>query len=49
MLCGRTIDTESTIDLDLVGTRILNQKLTALATHHLEELRAQTFVKDFAN
>lgn len=49
MLCGRTIDTESTIDFELVGTQVLNQKLTALASHHLEELRAQTFIQDLQN
>lgn len=49
MLCGRTIDTKSEIDFELVGTRLLNQRITALATHHLEELRAAASIEDLTN
>ncbi len=47
ILCGRTIDSKSTIDLDLVGTRVLNEKLSGIAAHHLSELRAATFITEF--
>ena len=46
-MCGRTIDSKSTIDLDLVGTRVLNEKLSGIAAHHLSELRAATFITEF--
>ena len=49
MLCGRTIDSKSSIDLDLVGTRVLNEKLSGVAAHHLSELRAETPITDFRN
>lgn len=49
VLCSRTIDSKSLIDLEIVGTRVLNQKLSALAVHHLAELRASAHVRDLTN
>lgn len=49
VLCSRTIDSKSLIDLEIVGTRVLNQKLSALAVHHLAELRAAAHIRDLTN
>lgn len=42
MLCERTAEQESTVDFEIVGTRILNQRLGAMAAHELSNLRAAT-------
>lgn len=49
MLCDRQAGLESTVDLDLVGTRLLNTRLGAIAADHLADLRADTIVRDIAN
>ena len=49
MLCGRAPDAESTVDFEIVGTRLLNQRLGAMSAHHLAELRAAAFVEDLSN
>ena len=49
MLCGRVGSTQNTVDFEIVGTRLLNQKLSAMAEHHLVELRARTFVENLTN
>lgn len=49
MLCDRQQALESTVDFDLVGTRLLNTRLTAIATDYLDDLRADAFIADFTN
>ncbi|SMX22028.1 peptidyl-prolyl cis-trans isomerase SurA [Boseongicola aestuarii] len=49
MLCGRQQAFESTVDFELVGTRLLNTRLTSIAADYLADLRADTFVADLAN
>ena len=49
MLCERRPASESTVDLDIVGTRLLNARLSTTALHHLTELRASTIVIDLTN
>lgn len=49
MLCARAPAAESTVDFEIVGTRLLNQRLGAIAAHHLAELRAAAFVEDLTN
>lgn len=46
MLCDRRPALESSVDLDLVGNRLLNQKLGVIAADHLTELRANTIIVD---
>ena len=49
MLCGRTASLESEVDFNLVANRLLNSRLTALATDHLANLRANTYIRILAN
>ncbi len=49
MLCNRIGSTENTVDFEIVGTRLLNEKLNAMASLHLEELRAASFIEDLTN
>jgi peptidyl-prolyl cis-trans isomerase SurA len=49
MLCERKPALESTVDLDIVGNRLLNIKLETMASKHLEELRASSIVIDLSN
>ena len=49
MLCDRQQAFESTVDFELVGTQLLNTRLTAIATDYLADLRADAFVADLAN
>lgn len=49
MLCDRQAGLESSVDLDIVGTRLLNTRLGAMAADHLADLRADTVVRDIAN
>ena len=46
MLCERRPGLENTVDLDIVGTRLLNTRLTTTAAHFLAELRADAVVID---
>ncbi len=46
MLCERRPGLENTVDLDIVGTRLLNIRLTTTAAHFLAELRADAVVID---
>lgn len=49
MLCDRQQALESTVDLELVGARLLNERLTTIAADYLADLRANTYVADLAN
>ncbi len=49
MLCGRTAALESEVDFDLVSNRLLNSRLTAIATDELANLRANTYVRILSN
>ena len=49
MLCERKPGAENTVDLDIIGTRLLNTRLQATALHYLTELRAGTTVIDLTN
>lgn len=49
MLCSRQQALESTVDFELVGSRLLNQKLGILANDYLSDLRANTYVADLVN
>ena len=49
MLCDRRPGLESTVDFDIIGTRLLNTRLNATALHYLTELRASTIVIDLSN
>ncbi len=49
MLCGRQQALESTVDFDLVGTRLLNIRLATIAADHLADLRADTYIADLVN
>lgn len=49
MLCERTAGLESTVDFEIIGTRLLNQRLGNLAAHRLAEIRARTRVVDLTN
>lgn len=49
MLCDRQQAFESTVDFELVGTQLLNTRLTAIATDYLADLRADAFIADLAN
>lgn len=46
MLCDRLPGLESTVDFDIVGTRLLNTRLGTMAADHLANLRANTTVVD---
>ena len=49
MLCSRLPSLESSIDLDIVGNRLVNSRLTALAANYLADLRANTKITDLTN
>ena len=49
MLCSRLPSLESSIDLDIVGNRLVNSRLTALAANYLADLRASTKITDLTN
>ena len=49
MLCNRQLALESTVDFQLVGSRLLNQKLGLIASDYLADLRAGTYVADLVN
>ena len=49
MLCSRLPSLESSIDLDIVGNRLVNSRLTALAANYLAELRASTTITELTN
>lgn len=49
MLCDRKPALESTVDLDIVGNRLLNGWIGAMAADHLAQLRANTIVVDLAD
>ena len=49
MLCERKPGQENTVDLNIIGTRLLNTRLNATALHYLTELRASTIVIDLTN
>ena len=48
MLCGRRPGVDNTVDLDIIGTRLLNTRLGTTAAHYLDELRAETVVMAFS-
>lgn len=49
MLCSRQRALESTVDFQLVGSRLLNQKLGLIAADYLADLRADTYIADLVN
>ena len=49
MLCDRQAGLESTVDLEIVGTRLLNTRLGTMAADHLSDLRANTVIRDIVN
>lgn len=49
MLCERQPALESTVDFEIVGTRLLNTRLGTMAADHLADLRANTVVLDVVN
>lgn len=49
MLCDRQAGLESSVDLDIVGNRLLNTRLGTLAADHLDDLRANTVILDLTN
>lgn len=49
MLCERKPAQESSVDLDIVGNRLLNTRLGTLAADHLADLRANTTVTILAD
>ncbi|NNL17233.1 MAG: peptidylprolyl isomerase, partial [Boseongicola sp.] len=49
MLCGRQQALESTVDFELVGVRLFNQRLGIIAADYLADLRANTYIADLAN
>lgn len=44
MLCSRSPALESTVDAEIIGNRLLNDRLSTSAQHYLSELRATTDV-----
>lgn len=46
MLCSRQPSLKSTVDFDIVGTRLLNTRLGSMAADHLADIRANTTVID---
>ena len=46
MLCARTPSQESTVDLEIIGNRLLNARLGATAANELANLRVNTIVID---
>lgn len=49
MLCARQQALESTVDFELVGVRMFNQRLGTIAVDYLADLRANAYVADLAN
>ena len=49
MLCERKPALESTVDFDIVGSRLLNTRLGTMAADHLADLRASVIVVDLSN
>lgn len=49
MLCERTAATESTVDADIIGNRLLNTRLGTAASHYFATLRADTVIIDLTN
>ncbi len=49
MLCSRLPSLESSIDLDIVGNRLVNSRLTAMAANYLADLRANTTITELTN
>ncbi|NND21753.1 MAG: peptidylprolyl isomerase [Silicimonas sp.] len=49
MLCARKPALESTVDLAIIGNRLLNARLGTMAADHLADLRANTIVVDLVN
>ncbi len=49
MLCSRLPSLESSIDLDIVGNRLVNSRLTAMAADYLADLRANTTITELTN
>lgn len=49
MLCERKPALESTVDLDIIGNRILNVRLGTAAAHYLAELRANTDIVELTD
>ncbi len=46
MLCDRKPAQKSTVDIDIIGNRLLNARLGALASDYLADLRDATFIED---
>jgi len=49
MLCSRLPSLESSIDLDIVGNRLVNSRLTAMAADYLADLRANTTITELTD
>lgn len=49
MLCDRRSGQDNTVDLNIVGTQLLNTRVSTSALHYLTELRASTIVIDLTN
>lgn len=49
MLCERRPGQENTVDLNIIGNRLLNTRVSTSALHYLTELRASTIVIDLTN
>ena len=49
MLCSRLPSLESAVDLDIVGNRLINSRLTAMAADYLADLRAETTIIELTN
>ncbi|NNE79268.1 MAG: peptidylprolyl isomerase [Silicimonas sp.] len=49
MLCQRRPGEENTVDLNIVGNRLVNTRLGTTAAHYLAELRSETVVIDLTN
>ncbi|WP_413718808.1 peptidylprolyl isomerase [Silicimonas sp. MF1-12-2] len=49
MLCERKPARESSVDLEIVGNRLLNTRLGTMAADRLADLRANTIITDIAN
>ena len=46
MLCERKSGLESTVDFEIIGTQLLNARLTAQAVDYLADLRARSVITD---
>ncbi|MGI9395315.1 MAG: peptidylprolyl isomerase, partial [Boseongicola sp.] len=49
MLCSRLPSLESSVDIDIVGNRLISSRLTALAANYLAELRANSTIVELTN